>query len=220
MKLFGHDTSPYVRRIRVLLAEKAIPFERDPAGWVAPSDEFTRLSPVMRVPAILHEGQVVLDSRLIASFLYDRFPGAPPEPPSGHLPLQATLWSPGARYDDENVLLAIDAAIDSAINVFLLEQDGVPVASSAYLRRQVRRVASCLAFVDGLLASSVTLHPEVFSFTDITLACALDWLTFRGRHDVAQHANLARFMKAHEGRPSLAETHPRLALPAPPPRAG
>ncbi len=219
MKLFGHDTSPYVRRARILLAEKAIPFERDPAGWVSPSEELTRLNPLMRVPALLHDGQVVLDSRLIAVYLYERFPEAPPAPPAGHLPLQATLWSPAHRYDDENHLLAVDAALDSAINLFLMEQDGVLPAASAYLRRQGQRIARALGFVDTLLAGKTTLHEGVLSFTDVALCCALDWMTFRKRYDVAQHGNLARFLAAHQDRPSLRSTHPSLAAPAPPPRA-
>jgi glutathione S-transferase len=219
VKLFGHDTSPYVRRARVLLTEKAIPFERDPAGWVSPSDEFSRLNPLMRVPALLHRGQALLDSRLIAAYLYERFPAPPPDPPTGHPPLQATLWSADHRYDDENVLLAIEGALDSAINVFLMEQDGIPPAASAYLRRQTQRTARCLAFVDGLMAGKSTLHEGVLSFNDITLCCALDWMTFRKRYDVAQHGNLVRFLAAHGDRPSLRSTHPSLAAPAPAPRA-
>ena len=60
----------------------------------------------------------------------------------------------------------------------------------------------------------------MLSFTDITLCCALDWLTFRKRYDVAQHGNLVRFLAAHGDRPSLRSTHPSLAAPAPAPRAG
>jgi len=220
VKLFGHDTSPYVRRARILLVEKGIPFERDPAGWVSPSEEFARLNPLMRVPALLDAGQAVLDSRLIATYLYDRYPAPPPAPPAGHPPLQATPWSADHRYDDENVLLAIDGALDSAINVFLMEQDGVLPAASAYLRRQTQRIARCMSFVDGLLEGRQTLREGVLSFTDITVCCALDWMIFRKRYDVAQHANLVRFLAAHRDRPSLRSTHPSLAAPAPPPRAG
>ncbi len=220
VKLFGHDTSPYVRRVRVLLDEKRIPFERDPASWVSPSPELLRVNPLLRVPALLDGEQAVLDSRVIATYLYDRHPEPPPPPPAGHAPLQSTLWTViGSRYDDENVLLAIDSALDSAINLFLMEQDGVLPAASPYLARQTRRLASCLGFVDGLLAGRTTLHEGVFSFTDIALVCALDWLTFRKRYDLTPHANLVAFAEAHEARPSLRATHPRLAAPAAPPRA-
>ena len=37
--LFGHDTSPYVRRIRILLAELGLPFARDARGWNVPDAE-------------------------------------------------------------------------------------------------------------------------------------------------------------------------------------
>ena len=39
LKLFGHDASPYVRRVRVVLAELRIPFERDTHGWQDPVAE-------------------------------------------------------------------------------------------------------------------------------------------------------------------------------------
>ena len=56
--------------------------------------------------------------------------GGPPRP------FQATLFREGRRYDDENVLLVIDGALDSAINVFLMERDGVLPSASSYLGRQ------------------------------------------------------------------------------------
>jgi glutathione S-transferase len=229
MKLFGHDTSPYVRRVRVLLAEKGVPFDRDPNGWMNASEEMLRLNPLMKVPVLLDEGagpgggdQAVLDSKLIAGYIYDRvvdrFPGPPP---AAGLPLQATLWRPGHRYDDENVVLAIDGATDSAINIFLLEQDGVRPAASSYLQRQERRVASSLTWLDGLYAGRTTLGDGALAFADIALMCALDWMAFRKRYEVSRHQNLCRVVEAHRERPSLASTHPSLAsatggMPSPP----
>lgn len=219
MKLFGHDTSPYVRRVRVLLSELAVPFERDTMSWVAPTEEFQRLNPIQRVPALLDEGQAILDSKLIAAYVYDRPATAVPAPPPGHAPIQATLWHPAHRYADENFVLTLDAAVDSAINVFLLEQDGILPAAAPYLQRQVRRIGTCLEWLDQQLRDRDTLHDGVFSFADVSLMCALEWLTFRKRHDVSQHEHLHRFVSRHQARPALAATHPRHAAPSPPPRA-
>src|SRR5690348_14446578 len=107
MILYGHDTSPYVRRVRVLLAEKGLPFERDADSWTKPSAAVLRLNPMLRVPALVDEGQALLDSKVIAAYLCERYPQPPPPPPAGHLPLQPTLWHPEHRWDDENTLLAI-----------------------------------------------------------------------------------------------------------------
>jgi glutathione S-transferase len=213
MKLYGHDTSPYVRRIRVLLAELGLPFTRDLNNWTSP--DLPRVNPLMKVPVLEDEGRVILDSRLIADFLYDRAGGSVPPPPPGHAPLQPALWRPGRRYDEENVLLLIDGAADSAINVFLLERDGIDRAASPYLRRQMERVATCLRYLDGLYAESDTLAPGTFAFVDIALVCALEWMIFRERYDVRAHENLARVLDRHKDRPSLAETHPARAQTPP-----
>ena len=57
MKLYGHDTSPYVRRVRVLLTELGLPFERDANGWSNPSEAFLRINPLLRVPALEDDGE-------------------------------------------------------------------------------------------------------------------------------------------------------------------
>jgi glutathione S-transferase len=210
MILYGHDTSPYVRRVRVLLAELGAPFERDSRSWSVPDAEVLRINPMLRVPALIDGGQALLDSKLIAAYLYERYPASTPGP-SGQLPLQATLFHPEHAYDDQNALLCIDAAADSAINVFLLELDGIPAEQSPYLLRQQQRLRSCLTWLDEKLKGRDTLHPGSFSFVDIAVTCALDWMRFRKRYPVEDHANLSRFLERHQDRPSLALTHPAKA---------
>ncbi len=125
LKLFGHDASPYVRRVRILLAELQIPFERDTHGWQDPSPDFTAASPIRRVPMLeLAPGALVrhvFDSRVIASMLF----GMPHPRPDGEPPFQDAMFDPGLALLDENVVSVADAAQDSLVNVFLLENDGI-----------------------------------------------------------------------------------------------
>lgn len=218
MKLYGHDTSPYVRRVRVLLAEKGLPFSRDSDSWNKPDAAVLKLNPMLRVPALVDGDQALLDSKVIAAYIYERHPQPPPAPPAGHPPLQPTLWHPEHRYDDENTLLAIDAAVDSAINLFLLELDGVATERSPYLLRQRERIASCLTWVDSRLTGGTTFHAGVFAATDIALMCALQWMEFRRRYPVENHPNLVRFVAANASRPSLDATHPSRAQNTAPPK--
>ena len=218
MKLYGHDTSPYVRRVRILLAEKGLPFERDADSWTKADAVVLKLNPMLRVPALVDGEQALLDSKVIAGYLCERYPQAPPAAPFGHPPMQATLGHPEHRWDDENTLLAIDAAVDSAINLFLLELDGITGAGSPYLMRQRERMRSCMTWVDGKLAGGATFHQGVFAPLDIALVCALQWFEFRGRYPVQDHPNLVRFLTAHQHRPSVAATHPSLASNAGPPK--
>lgn len=225
LKLYGHDTSPYVRRIRVLLAELGLPFERDSRSWTVADAEVLKLNPMLRVPALSAlrpdgSTQLLLDSKIIAAFLYAQRQADAQPLPALSPPLAPSLFGDDSRWDDENLLSMIDAATDSMINVFVLELDGITREQSPYLQRQQARTESCLRFLDEKLGARTTFHPGRLSYLDIALCCSLDWMIFRDRYPVRQHANLSRLLDEHAERPSLASTHPRLAANAALPKAG
>lgn len=225
LKLYGHDTSPYVRRIRVLLAELGLPFVRDSRSWTVADADVLKLNPALRVPALeapREDGttQLLLDSRIIAAFLYAQ-PGRFPSTASGaQVPIASSLFLETSRWDDENALSILDAAQDSLINLFVLELDGITKAQSPYLQRQYARAESCLRWLDDRLGTCDTFHAGSFGYLDIALSCSLDWMLFRDRYPVQQHANLARAIERQAQRPSLLQTHPRLAASAALPKAG
>ena len=69
MKLLGTDTSPYVRKVRMVLLEKHIPHEYlvDPPR--EPGSQVARANPLGRIPAlILDDGTCVFDSPVIAEY--------------------------------------------------------------------------------------------------------------------------------------------------------
>ena len=148
LKLFGHDASPYVRRVRVVLAELRIPFERDPHGWQDPAAEFVTASPIQRVPMLdLGPGSPVrhvFESRVIAGLLYS----LPHPPPAGDPRFQDALLDPSLALLNQNVISTTDAAQDSLVNVFLLEPDGVRPEQASYLRRQLSRARGCLDWLE------------------------------------------------------------------------
>ncbi len=225
LKLYGHDTSPYVRRIRVLLAELGLPFVRDSRSWTVADADVLKLNPCLRVPALeapRSDGgtQLLLDSRIIAAFLYAQPGRSAPTLPAGEPAVAPTLFDERTRWDDENALSILDAAQDSLINLFVLELDGITPSQSPYLQRQYARTESCLRWLDARLGASDTFHADRFSYLDMALSCTLDWAQFRERYPVGQHPNLARAIARHAQRPSLASTHPRLAQSAALPKAG
>jgi glutathione S-transferase len=213
MKLFGHDTSPYVRRVRALLHELEVPFERDTHGWQDPSPDFLRVSPCARVPAMSVQqpaGElVILDSRTIADYLLTHH--APPVTSGTTLPFQPTLVHVAHRYEDENVLTLINAALDGGIQLFMSRIDGTVPANAPILQRQARRIENCLAAVDKVYAGRSSLHDDAFGFIDLALACSVDWFGFREVHDISKYANLASFFEQNRERRSLATTDPRRA---------
>ena len=70
MKLIGSYTSPFVRKISVMLLEKGIAFEfvNDPP--YEPGSRVVELNPLAKVPVLVAEdGAVFYDSRVIAEYL-------------------------------------------------------------------------------------------------------------------------------------------------------
>src|SRR4051812_31649496 len=70
MKLIGSRTSPFVRKIRVILAERRIACEFvEESAWTADTT-VPRYNPLNKVPALeLDEGESIFDSRVIAEYL-------------------------------------------------------------------------------------------------------------------------------------------------------
>ena len=77
MKLLASLTSPYARKIRVILAEKALPFELVvDSPWEA-NTRIPELNPLGKVPVLVADsGETFFDSPVIAGYL-DTL-GAPP----------------------------------------------------------------------------------------------------------------------------------------------
>jgi glutathione S-transferase len=209
LKLFGHDASPYVRRVRIVLAELGIPFERDTRGWQDPAPELVASSPIQRVPMLdLGPGASVrhlFDSRVIAGLLF----GLPHAPPAGDPPFQDALLEPSLALLDQNVLSVTDAALDSLVNVFMLENDGIRAEQSSYLQRQGTRARGCLDWLERTYRGRRTLAPGRLAYADVAVITLLGWIRFRKRLDLGSWPGLLAVEAAHAGRPSIASTQPR-----------
>jgi glutathione S-transferase len=77
VKIVGSYVSPYVRKVLACLALKGLDYEIDPITPFYGNDEFERLSPLRRIPVLVHEDLVLCDSSVICAWLDE----AHPEPP-------------------------------------------------------------------------------------------------------------------------------------------
>lgn len=74
VRIIGSYVSPYVRKVLVLLHLKGVPYEIDPIVPFAGDDDFTRLSPLRRVPVYIDDEVTLADSSVICQYLEDRHP--------------------------------------------------------------------------------------------------------------------------------------------------
>ena len=206
LKLYGHDPSPFVRRVRILLGELALPFERDAHGWIDPVSAFTANAPTKRLP-MLDRGpdakvRWVFESRVIASVLYEE----PARKPGSDV--QTTLFAPALDAADQNILSVLDTGLETAIGLFLLEKDGIAPGQTSYLQRQAARVNECLDWADAAYADKPTLTAGTVAWVDMCAVSTIGWLRFRDRADVSRWPNLVRVETATNDRPSFASTRP------------
>ena len=79
LRLFEHPLSPFARKVKLVLYEKGIPFERVPIDPLEPADdrdyqEFVLASPRHEVPCLVDGALRVFESRVIADYLEERWP--------------------------------------------------------------------------------------------------------------------------------------------------
>jgi glutathione S-transferase len=75
--IIGSYISPYVRKVLVCLDLKGIPYEIDPIVPFFGNEEFSRISPVRRIPVLIDEQVTLPDSSAICEYLEERHPGPP-----------------------------------------------------------------------------------------------------------------------------------------------
>lgn len=73
-RIIGSYLSPYVRKVLVCLDIKGVPYQIDPIVPFYGNDEFTRLSPVRRVPVLIDDAVTLADSTVICEYLDERYP--------------------------------------------------------------------------------------------------------------------------------------------------
>ena len=200
MKLYHSPTSPYVRKVRVLLHEtgQGDDVELVNAGGtpLAPSDVLIARNPLAKVPALeLADGSMLFDSRVICAYFDDR--------------AKAGLYQSGAAHWQTRTLEALaDGMLDAAL---LIVYEG-------RLRPEEKQMdewcdAQWAKIVRGCAAMTRDWMDHLAGPLDmgqIAAGCALSYLDFRLDSRGWRNGNdaLAAWFKAFESRASMAATLP------------
>ena len=202
MKLIGSLTSPYVRKVRVTLAEKGIecPLVLEDV-WDA-STKIQALNPLGKVPCLIRDdGSALYDSRVICEYL-DSF-----QPANSLIP--STLPE---RIEVRRWEALADGILDAAVLVRLEHVQREPAQRSPkWIDRQLAKATAGLAAMARDLDDGKWCTGGRFTFADIASGCALGWLAFRlpevGWRNA--HPNLARHFEQLSARRTFADTVPR-----------
>ena len=202
MKLIGSLTSPYVRKVRVVMAEKKLDY-RFVLEDVWASDAILKDNPLGKVPCLVLEGgEAVFDSRVIVEYVDTLSPVGKLIPERGRERAEVRTWEALA-----------DGVLDAAV-LARLEQTWAGRAeaqrSAAWIDRQLSRVTASLLAMSQGLGDKAWCFGTHFSLADIAVGCALGYLDFRFPQIDwrSAHANLARLHGKLALRQSFADTAP------------
>ncbi|MFZ2987438.1 glutathione S-transferase family protein [Ideonella sp.] len=171
MKLIGSLTSPYVRKVRVVLAEKKLDCQfvlEDVWG----NDAMLEFNPLGKVPCLVMEGgEAVFDSRVIVEYVDTLSPVGKLLPATGRERVEVRTWEALA-----------DGLLDASILARMeLHWTGRTEAqrSQAWVDRQMSRVHSALKAMSHGLAEKPYCAGIYLSLADIAVGVALGYLDFR-----------------------------------------
>jgi glutathione S-transferase len=202
MKLIGSLASPYVRKVRIVMAEKKLDYSLVLENVWAPETTIQQSNPLGKVPClIMEDGGAMFDSRVIVEYLDTLTPVGKLLPTQGRERAGIKCWEALA-----------DGVLDAGI-LMRLEKTLRPAEqqSQVWIDRQMRKIHAGLKAMSAGLAETPFCGGNHYTLADIAVGCALGWLSFRfpeidWRGD---YPNLDKLFDKLSERPSFKETTPR-----------
>jgi glutathione S-transferase len=202
MKLIGSFASPYVRKVRVVMAEKKLDYSFIPENVWSAETTIHESNPLGKIPClIMEDGGAMFDSRVIVEYLDTLTPVGKLIPNQGRERAGVKCWEALA-----------DGVLDAAVLV-RLERTLRPQAqqSQAWIDRQMGKVQEGLKAMSTGFGDTPFCAGNAYTLADVSVGCALGWLSFRfpeidWRGD---HPNLARLFDKLSERASFRDTVPQ-----------
>jgi glutathione S-transferase len=202
MKLIGSLTSPYVRKVRIVLAEKKLDYQFELEDMWA-SDAITQANPLGKVPCmVLDGGEAVFDSRVIVEYMDMLSPVGRLIPAAGRERVEVRTWEALA-----------DGVLDASIHARLERTwpgRSSEQRSEAWIVREMGKVSTALAAMSKGLADGPWCAGNHFTLADVATGCALGYLDFRFPEIDWRdpYPNLARLADKLATRQSFVDTLP------------
>jgi glutathione S-transferase len=201
MRLYSSTTSPFVRKVRVVLHELGLAERCEIQQLVTaphePNPELGKANPLNKIPALeLDDGTMLYDSTVICEYLDSVHGRGQLLPASG-----APRWQ----------VLRTQALADGIVDA------GILVRGETEWRPQELRWPQWLAgqrlkMTQGLSALEATIdrQPAELDLGGIAIACMLGWLEFRALEPTLRQTYplLSAWNDTLQKRPSLAATKP------------
>lgn len=197
--LYYAQRSPYARKVRIVLAEKQLPYEPKETDINNKSREFLNLSPIGKVPVLVDENDLVFwDSTLIVEYLDETYP-QPGFYPSNRIEL---------LYCRQGEELA-DSLIDNLVGLWYETRKGnqVDFNTQAKYQSSINRI---LGVFEQKLTNSAYLFNETVSAVDVAAISGVGYYSLRFGHNWQQeYPKLSQWFELLHQRKSIDSTMPK-----------
>jgi len=169
MKLILSLTSPFARKVRIVMAEKKIEYEAQIENPWEPETRVTEFNPLGKVPVlVLDDGSTVFDSPVIVEYLDMISPVHRLIPESVRQRIQVRRWEALA-----------DGVSEAAAAMFLENKRPEAQRGPDWIALQRRTVDLGLkAFAEGI-GDKTWCTGDAYNLSDIAVGCALGYLDLR-----------------------------------------
>ncbi|SQC31984.1 glutathione S-transferase [Kluyvera cryocrescens] len=199
MKLVGSYTSPFVRKISILLLEKGMAFEFVNEQPYSEENGVAQFNPLGKVPALVtDDGEYWFDSPIIAQYI--ELLGIAPE---------MVPHDPLAALKVRQLESLADGIMDASLaSVRELARPAAQQSESEVLRQR-QKISRSLDALEGYFVDG-TLKPDTLNLATIAIACAIGYLNFRRIAPgwCVDRPNLVKLAETLFVRESFARTEP------------
>ncbi len=203
MKLIGSSSSPYVRKVRITMAEKKLDYQYVTENVWSSDTRIGESNPLGKVPCLVMDGaEALFDSRVIVEYLDTLSPVGKLIPPNGRERTEVKTWEALA-----------DGVLDAAVLARLeATWDGRTKAqrSQEWIDRQLGKVQDSVKAMARGLGDKPFCAGIYLSLADIAVGCALGYLDFRFPEIAwrSDHPNLTKLQDKLMLRASFIDTVP------------
>jgi len=169
MKLIAAPSSPYSRKVRIVLAEKHIDYEMVTDN---PGDAATHVpdyNPLGKIPVLVLDDEITLfDSRVIVEYLDSASPVGRLIPDDTRQRIQVRRWEALA-----------DGCTDAAVAIVYEKRRPADKQSTDWIARQQGKIDRALKAMSDDLGNRPGCSGEGYNLADIAVGCTLGYLDLR-----------------------------------------
>lgn len=199
LKLYGAALSPFVRKTRVFLIEKGIEFEAVHVDPNSPPEDYARLNPLKRIPAMEDGDKVLADSAVICAYLERKHP-EPSLYPDDDYEYARALWF--EKYADYEIAMNCTFAIFR--NRVVMRLLGKECDEDKVQKALTEKLPPLMDYLEREIEGKTFLAGDKLTVADIAMASQFVNLQHGGETvDQSRWPNMAAYIGRLHERPAF-----------------